>query len=203
MQPCSDIPRRFPDLPDSISIVALVGRFVGGSYLPDFPECSEPHAICPDPPPLLLQFQVEERVYGPPTRPTIHVATTHHFGLNEFDFSSPPQMLVFLETDGVFYVMPKYEYVRLATDREGRLAVPLWGPDETLPCAITPPKVEIAFDGSASIARDNFTDEELHEHPEYYRISAESVSPRFGVYVDAIRAAFVNKRSNTLRREFK
>ncbi len=180
----------FPDIDDAKSEYAVVaGHFIGGTYLPEDPECQSGEYICMDPPPMALRFNVSDSIFGTRVPSRVVTFTTSHFGKSGIQFGVDHPYLLLLVTSGEEFVTPRYHMKRLAWDSRDQLAAPLDSPTDSiwwLPCSVSQPAGDIRFDGPRDVIRieiDHLSEDELHEMREFVRVHGATATIRKGVYV--------------------
>ena len=143
---CATTVNRYPDFSESDAHDSVVVGFVRSSrYLEQFEHCGEIDengdllTLCLDPPPFELRVEVLDRIFGAPTRRTLSVYTTSHYGRSSFETSRDHLYLFHLLSDGEATILPRYEYSALAFDKHGGLSVPMKSISDApfwLPCSV-------------------------------------------------------------------
>ena len=134
-------PVKFPSFDDANAKPLLViGTIWSGKYLPAFAECQKPGVICIDPPPFWFELKVNTVVHGDLEASSLAVATTSHYGMEDFVwYFENEQMLVLVLTDGTVFKMPRYARASVTADKAGvpHLLVLDNSPISWLPCSIS------------------------------------------------------------------
>jgi hypothetical protein len=200
---CSTALTKYPELGSDKNDTVVIGQFVDGYYLDQFAECEKVDSegnfefVCMDPSPMALALKVKSLIYGPNIRNGLTIVTTDHFGFQNYDFKNAHYFLLKVKSDGVNYIMPRYEKEPLARNVEGRYMTPVF-PDEGiswLPCSLKALAVEVKpSDVPADFKTPikDFDDFYLKEYPSEYVVSDGVVTPRHFIYVDEIAQALGN-----------
>lgn len=195
----------FPeDTATFIQPIIASGKFTQGRYLEQFPECFNPEpnengevAICMDPPPLALTFQIEDVVYGRLESSVIEIMTTDHFGLSSYRNLFGRDYLVNLYSDGAAFIMPRYEKHPLFRDSNESLVAEVWDEYGIPWLSCIPLSITKEFDVeslSQSVAKPllDIDQEWLNEYKDMYIIEDGDIYPRYGIPVFRLKEALIN-----------
>ena len=111
---CSSVATKYPKIGKQKRDVIAIVHFVDGHYLEQFEECNKIDSegnlevVCLDPPPMAIEAEIKAVIFGPRLPDKLTLATTGHFGLQDYEFKNPALFLIKLETDGTNYIMPRY-----------------------------------------------------------------------------------------------
>lgn len=187
-------PDRFPEFSREHAEPGVVVASVRqGKYLPDFEECKRPDVICMDPPPFWFHAEVLSTVHGDEIGDTLMVATTSHYGMENFvdAASGSPVLLALLSHEGR-YVMPRYASADLARDKHGELHLLVLRrqPLHWLPCSTWSLKKQILaddFPGSISLSRSDAS-YLLDDAPELFVDAKGRIVPRYAIALRDLKA---------------
>ncbi len=194
---CASTPGRFPELNESAVDVVAVVRFRGGKFLQQFPACDRPDVLCLDPPPFELRAEVIEQIFGPSLPAEVSFASTSHYGIPRH--AADELRLIHLVTDGASMVMPRYHWERVGEDSRGNLVIPA-DPEEIswLPCGVNTEARPVQFRlprGRFLGLRDDFDEDALATHADFFVISDQSVRPRLGIPIAALAEFLAGRQS--------
>lgn len=190
---CASPPKKYPDfLPETASLMVVLGTVEPGGYFPDFPECKDPGVICMDPPPFWFTVHVKSEVYGKNIPTRIVAATTSHMGMDQFESINSESLLILLLRSGRDFVMPRYAFADLVKNNQGewylvvRMKDPIWW----LPCSISQLREEIVPSDFPAELLIPLEDASLHvdENPELFRVTALGAMPLYAVSVERLGA---------------
>lgn len=192
---CVHMPNDFPKLDQSNEqVVFIVGEFLRGKYLNQFPRCESDEVICMDPPPLGLKVRVLEHINGDPLPHIIYVATTDHYGFLSYEFNTGDAFLIKLWTDGTSFIMPRYDRYNIIKSLKGEFIIPLWTKDwvNMIPCEAMAWVQEL--DPKSMSEQDSFLQEELSqkgkEHLDLLTVHQGRVYTKYGIKVSQLKHLF-------------
>ncbi|MFL6659745.1 MAG: hypothetical protein ACJ8GW_16815 [Massilia sp.] len=188
----SGVPDSFPHIDKArASHLLVVAQVSLGGKFPQWPECATGEVICIDPPPFWITLAVETTVSGQPAPTTLNAATTSHNGMDQFGSAGP--YLIALVTDGVDYVMPRYQKEALVRNKAGNLYLPLLSEEKpyVLPCGVMVLREEIDasdFHPDLQIDKSDFKYHRVKTAPQLFIKHGNKAVPRYAIAIDRLQA---------------
>ena len=174
------------------SLTLVVAEVVATDYLAGY-ECppsrtnadgSTTVSVCLNPPPSWFKARVLQHVAGADIGDEFYAVTGSHWGAMKVGAAEPAKLML-LRSNGTALEMVRYKSWPVAKSRDGQYHLVLQsGPIHWLPCWTANLMQEIddgEFAADLGITREEYDSRWAEQHAAYYRVSAESVRPRYAI----------------------
>ncbi|MCC2971718.1 hypothetical protein [Massilia sp. IC2-476] len=192
---------RFEEAAGSLSLV--VAELVATDYLKGY-DCPKSQAradgsttvvICMDPPPTWFKAHVLQHVAGADIGGEFYAVTGSHYGAMKVGAAEPARLML-LRSNGSALEMLRYRSWPVATSRDGQYhLIVQGGPIHWLPCWSASLMREIEdgdFAADLAITREEYDSRWAERHASFYRVSADSVRPRYAIPVAGLQQRLKN-----------
>lgn len=177
-------PEVYPSIdPQQARPLLVVAGVEPGAHFAPFPECDKPDVLCMDPAPFWFRARVLMKVFGQDVPPNLEVATTSHYGMQGYGNDDQPR-LVYIQTDGDHFVMPRYASGRLLRSRTGELyLLTLQVPELSwLPCSVAGLREPMGPRDFPALKGGEFG-HYAQAHPELFQPARGGAVPGFGISI--------------------
>jgi len=152
-------------------------------------------SLCLGAPPFWFKARVLKHVAGADVGDEFYAVSGSHWGAPKIGRTEPARLML-LNSNGSALEMVRYAVspVVRSTDRQYHLVLQM-GRVPWLPCWVTSLKQDIDYDkfvADLAITREEYDDRWAEEDAAYYRVTADSVRPRYAIPVTALEQAFRN-----------
>lgn len=190
-----DVPTTYPKFEEGTGGLSLVvAELVATDYLKGY-DCpkSETRAdgsatvvVCLNPPPTWFKARVLQHVAGAEIGDAFYAVTGSHYGAMKVGAAEPAKLML-LRSNGTALEMLRYRAWPVIKDRNGQYhLIVRSGPISWLPCWTASLMQEIdegEFADDLAIAREEYDSLWALRHAAYYRVTADSVRPRYAISV--------------------
>lgn len=177
---------------DAGSLALVVTEIVATAYLKGY-DCPAPKTnadgstslvICLNPPPTWFKARVLRHVAGEDIGDEFYAVTGSHYGAMKVGAAEPAKLML-LRSNGTALEMLRYKSWPVEKSRDGQYHLIMQrGPLNWLPCWTASLMQEIdyaAFAADLAIPRDEYDSRWAERYAAYYRVSADSVRPRYAI----------------------
>ena len=177
------------------SLTVVVAELVSTDYLKGY-DCPKPKTnadgsvtevvLCLNPPPFWFKARVLQHVAGAEIGDEFYAVTGSHWGAMKVGAAEPAKLML-LNSNGTALEMVRYAYWPVAKSRDGQYYLVVEnGPLPWLPCWTASLMQEIddrEFAADLAITREEYDSRWAEESADYYRVTADSVRPRYAIPV--------------------
>jgi hypothetical protein len=188
---------------DTGSLTLVVAELVATDYLKGYdcppmtprtnPDGTTMVSVCLGPGPTWFKARVLQRVAGPDIGEEFYAVTGSHWGAMKIG-PSQPAALMLLNSNGTALEMLRYRVWPVTKSRDGQYHLVVQnGPISWLPCWAASLMQEIddrEFATDLAITRAEYDSRWADEFADYYRVTADSVRPRYAIPVARLQQGF-------------
>ncbi len=180
------------------SLTLVVAEVVATDYLKGY-DCPESRtnadgsttiSLCMDPPPTWFKARVVQHVAGAEIGDDFYAVTGSHWGKMKVGAAEPAKLML-LNSNGTALEMMRYRSWPVAKSRDGQYHLVVQsGPIHWLPCWTASLMQEIddgTFTADLAITREEYDSRWAERHAAYYRVTADSVRPRYAIPVASLQ----------------
>jgi len=191
---------KFEEGKGSLSLV--VAEVVATDYLAgyDCPKKTGPNAdgtitvsVCLNPPPTWFKARVLQHVAGAEIGDAFYAVTGSHWGAMKVGAAEPAKLML-LHSNGTALEMVRYKSWPVVTSRDGQYHLVVQsGSIHWLPCWAANMMQEIddgEFAADLAITREEYDTRWAEQYAAFYRVTAESVRPRYVIPVARLQQGF-------------
>lgn len=188
---------------DAGSLTLVVAELVATDYLKGYdcppvttrtnPDGTTTLSLCLGPGPTWFKSRVLQHVAGPDIGEEFYAVTGSHWGAMKVG-PAEPATLMLLNSNGTALEMLRYRVWPVTKSRDGQYhLVVQGGPIQWLPCWTASLMQEIddgEFAADLAITREEYNSRWAEDHAAFYRVTADSVRPRYAIPVARLQQGF-------------
>jgi len=184
------------------SLTVVVAELVSTDYLKGY-DCPKPKTnadgsvtevvLCLNPPPFWFKARVLQHVAGAEIGDEFYAVTGSHWGAMKVGAAEPAKLML-LNSNGTALEMLRYRSWPVTKSRDGQYHLVIQnGPIQWLPCWASSLMQEIddgEFAADLAITREEYDSRWVDEFADYYRVTVDSVRPRYAIPVARLQQGF-------------
>jgi hypothetical protein len=188
---------------DAGSLTLVVAELVATDYLKGYdcspmtprtnPDGTTTVSVCMSPGPFWFKARVLQHVAGPDIGDEFYAVTGSHWGAMKVGPSQPAKLML-LNSNGTALEMMRYRVWPVTQSRDGQYHLVIQsGPIQLLPCWVSSLMQEIddrAFGADLTMTREEYGSRWAEDYADYYRVTADSVRPRYAIPVARLQQGF-------------